>query len=232
MKMSEHRSVLIIRPYPAAQRTSMLITAHGFKPFVIPLSIIRPVHAAFPKNNYNAVVATSASAFLRPLPRDAAYLAKLPLYCTGRRTAQAAHGNGFTSIAAITKTARSLCAEIGIKTNKRFIYLAGRHRRPELENHFLQYGLLMDSIEVYEIELLTLSEIQRAKIPKEIDFILIYSTGSTSVLTSLADMITPKSKILCLSSRIAAALPDALEGEALYAREPTEKALLSLLFQL
>jgi len=227
--MSAHRSVLIIRPYPAARRTAGLVAARGFEPFVLPLSAIRPLYATFPDKSYDAVVATSANAFLRPLPHSAAWLARLPLYCVGYRTAQAARKNGFVSIAAIAKNADMLCTEISTKKNRHFIYLAGRQRRPVLENHLRQMGGTVDSVEVYETQLLASPVMQRAVLPQSIDFILLYSAGSARLLTCLESVITVKTRILCLSLRIAATLPRDLERQVQIAREPTEKALFSLL---
>ncbi|RCL01503.1 MAG: uroporphyrinogen-III synthase [Candidatus Tokpelaia sp. JSC085] len=230
--MSIRRSVLIMRPFPAARRTAARIKAKGFEPFVLPLSIIKPVNALFPDKSYDAIIATSANAFLQSLPLAyEASLTKLPLYCAGQRTAQAAQKHGFTSIAAIAKTAKSLCSEIGMATrHRRFIYLAGRHRQSDLENHCRSMKIEVDSIEVYEIQFLTPTIIQYANMPSTIDFILLYSSGNVSTLASFSDRITPKSRILCLSSRIAETLPRSLKGEILYAKEPTEKALFSLLF--
>jgi len=230
--MSARRSVLIIRPDPAARRTAALLSEQRFEPFVLPLSVIRPVRAAFPDKSYDAVIATSANAFLRPLPHDAAFLAGLPLYCAGSRTARAARRQGFTSIIAIARNVDSLYAEIWRRQDRRFVYLAGRLRRPVLENRLRQMEAAVDSVEVYETRILTPSAVQQAALPQPVDFILLYSAGSIGMLASLAGVITTATALICLSPRIAAALPGTVEGKVQVAAEPTEKALFSLLARL
>lgn len=227
--MSAGCSVLIIRPYAAAQRTAALVAAKGFTPFVVPLSAALPLAAVFPDKQYDAVIATSENAFLRPLPHNAARLAALPLYCVGRRTARAARRKGFNTIAAIAKNADELCAVLGIRKKLHFLYLAGKQRRPVLEKHLQQAGMDVDVVEVYETRLLKPTRQQRAALPQVIDNILLYSARSIQMLSLLENVIAADTKILCLSPRIAAALPAGLAGDIQIAAEPTEKSLFSLL---
>lgn len=227
--MSARRSALVIRPYPAAQRTAAQLAARGFEPFVLPLSAVRPVAAVFARSSYDAALATSANAFLRPLPPDAAWLLQLPLYCVGRRAAQAAHRSGFSSIAAVAQNADALCAVLTAEKKGRALYLAGRLRRPVLETCLRRAGIKVDSVEVYETQLLTPTPEQCAQLPQALDFILLYSAASVAMLASLADRITPATGILCLSGRIAEALSEGLGGRVQIAGQPTENALFSLL---
>jgi len=228
-KMSTIPSVLIIRPYVAAQQTAALVAARGFMPFVIPLSVALPLSALFPDKNYDALIATSENAFLQRLPQNAAYLAALPLYCVGYRTARAARRNGFDIIATVAKNVDALCTVLDGKIKQHFLYLAGKQRRPVLEKHLQNAGVAVDVIEVYETELLEPSPQQCAALPEVIDNILLYSAGSMQLLSSFESVISSNTRILCLSLRIAKVLPAGLAGNIQAVAEPTEEALLSLL---
>lgn len=230
--MSGRGSVLIMRPGPAAQRTAALVAALGFTPFVLPPSTVQPLPAVFPDKSFEAVIASSANAFLKPLPPQARALTALPFYCVGQRTAQAARRHGFTAIAAVAQNADALCTAIEAGNVRHFLYLAGRQRRPVLEDNVRGMGKMVDVVEVYETVYLTPAAAIQARLPQNIDFVLLYSAGNMAILGSLAGVITPRTRIVCLSPRIAAALPQTLCGQARAAAEPTEKAILSLLLSL
>jgi uroporphyrinogen-III synthase len=191
------------------------------------------MHAAvLSKEQYDAVLATSANAFLQPLFCFHRLLT-LPLYCVGQRTAQAAYKHHFTSIIIVAKNVDELCIEIGKrkKRHKHFIYLAGRKRRPVLENFCKKLGVRIDSLEVYDTEILAPSSIQKKGFPKTIDFVLLYSSANLACfLEACTNFVMLETKILCLSPRIAKSVSHAFGCQQLFsADEPTEKALFSLL---
>ncbi|RCL00637.1 MAG: uroporphyrinogen-III synthase [Candidatus Tokpelaia sp. JSC188] len=228
--MSTGHSVLIIRPYLAAQRTAALVAARGFVPFVIPLSATLPLSTLFPDKHYDALIATSENAFLKGFPQSAAYLTALPLYCVGERTASAAREKGFNIIAAVEKDIDALCTILDGKTKLHFLYLAGKQRRSMLEKHLQQVGAIIDVIELYETELVEASWQQQNALPEVINNVLLYSASSIQLLSSLANIITADTRILCLSLRIAKTLPEGFVGDIQVVAEPTEKSLLSQLF--
>ncbi|AQS42280.1 MAG: Uroporphyrinogen III synthase [Candidatus Tokpelaia hoelldobleri] len=222
-------SVLIIRPQQAAKRTAGLLAARGFVPHILPLSIIVPLTPAIPHQPYDGVIATSAAAFAAPLAEDGAWLKTLPFHCVGSRTREAAHDSGFTAIGHCALTARQLAGELCQQTNKYFLYLAGQTRRHELENSLRAAGIRVDIIERYATHFTPPTATQLAAVPRPPGFILLYSAKSARFLPGFAAHIGANTRILCLSSRIAAAVPAQWRDKIQVAAAPVEQKLLALL---
>ncbi len=106
-----------------------------------------------PDENFDAVIATSANAFafLSAEARDR--LAKLRLYVAGERTAAAALAAGFAGTDEIAADARSLAALLAARPRpSRFLYLAARDRKSDIESVLCAAGHGVVAIEVYAAE--------------------------------------------------------------------------------
>jgi uroporphyrinogen-III synthase len=127
-------------------------------------------------------LATSAHAF------DAltSNLSSLPLYVVGERTAEAAQRKGF-HVAQIAADGENLARRIG-RGATHFLYLAGRERRPELEEHLTQQGHHVTPWIVYETKSAEHfpTQAQAALAEGRIDAVLHFSTRSAALYRSLA----------------------------------------------
>jgi len=222
-------SVLIIRPQQAAERTARLLTARGFAPHILPLSTIVPFTPAILRRPYDGVIVTSAAAFAAPLTEAEEWLKALPFYCVGGRTRDAARASGFTTIVQCALTARQLAGELCRQTNKNFLYLAGQTRHAQLENSLRAAGIRVDIIERYATHFIPPTARQLAAVPHPLGFILLYSAKSARFLPGFSPCINTDTRILCLSLRIAAAVPAQWRDKIQVAEAPVEQKLLALL---
>ncbi|WP_158818961.1 uroporphyrinogen-III synthase [Methylocapsa sp. S129] len=145
--------VALMRPIAAAERSATLLRARGFEPAFAPVMQIVATGAEPPDENFDAVIATSANAFafLSAEARDR--LAKLRLYVAGERTAAAALAAGFAGTDEIAADARSLAALLAARPRpSRFLYLAARDRKSDIESVLCAAGHGVVAIEVYAAE--------------------------------------------------------------------------------
>lgn len=232
-------SVLVPRPQSAqAQNTARALRRLGFAPFILPLSQIEPLPFQLPAADapqFSAVLATSANAF-SPAAAEAlpAALKTLPLYCVGGETAKAAMAQGFAAPRLTAENAaaliKALQAEIKPKEQlPRLLYLAGKPRRPQIEDFLSAAQLPFHTAELYASRPLSLSAADKANLPKPLGFILLYSSQTAAALPALSAHIGAQTQILCLSARISAAVPPQWRRQTRIAAAPNQAALLALL---
>ncbi|EMD83981.1 uroporphyrinogen-III synthase [Pacificimonas flava] len=87
--------ILVTRPAAQAAATAARLRAAGHEAMIAPLVEVRPVRWTLPQGAFDALVATSANAFLAGMPVP---LPDLPLYAVGKATATAARAAGFTDV--------------------------------------------------------------------------------------------------------------------------------------
>jgi len=227
-------SVLVIRPPAAAAPVAAKLRRRGFAPFILPLSRIAARPWQWPPRPCAAIIAASANAFLAmpPLP---AGMAALPVYCVGGKTAQAARAKGLANIAYQAENAEALCRFLQQKPDKSalpaglLLYLAGQPRRPVIEDFLAAAPVTFQLVTSYEHIRQKPTAAEQAALPPKIAYILLYSALNAADLSLLQAHISSETEILCLSPRIAAALPVAWQPQARLAKRPTEAALLALL---
>jgi len=226
-------SVLIIRPLAVALPVAEKLRRRGFAPFILPLSRIEIRPWQWPQLSYAALLAGSANAFLAMPPVPAAFMT-VPVYCVGSKTARAARAKGFANIAYSAENAEDLCRflqQAGRPAAKsgQWLYLAGQPRRPVIEDFLVTEHIAHHIICTYDTIGQSPTKAELAALPPKLDYVLLYSALNAAHLPLLQSHITPETKILCLSPRIAAALPAAGRRQAFIAPRPTQAALLALL---
>eukprot|EP01037_Dinobryon_pediforme_P009475 gene9475-9555_t len=198
----------------------------GHEVIVSPVIEIVPLRPDWPMLRPEALIATSAHAFLVPLPQD---WRLLPLFAVGEHTARAAHPNGPVHIGG--GDWHSLLHLIRAAPFRRFAYLAGHERKCEFEAAFDPACLHI--IETYDARAVpSLSPAaEHALTQGQIDVVLHYSRRSCEIflrLTAHLSQPQPPIRHLCLSNDVAK--PLILHGlKAEVAASPHEKALLALL---
>lgn len=238
--------VLVTRPMPAAERTAAELARRGHEPVLIPLTqaeqrlkSLRPP----PPPRTSALAVTSAEAIraLAALPEDERhpYLG-LPVYAVGRTTAAAALKLGFLHVEIGAgdgeALARLVLSTPSLDPGQTILYLAGHPRSPEFEQRMSDASRPMQVRECYQMvpiasDLVTVS----AKLTPVPDCVLLYSSDAARQFTDLlsaARLALPIKKsfrFLCLSHKIAAALPEEFRAHAVWPMEPREDLLLDLI---
>jgi uroporphyrinogen-III synthase len=232
--------VLVTRARDEAVRTAKKLAQRGHRPILSSVLEIQATGAPWPPGVVDALIATSAHAFEFlalesewPQP-EARRL--LPLFLVGERTAAAARLCGFdgpTFLAPDAKDLATLIAERAVRP-RRFIYLAGRDRKADLEARLHATDVAVETIEVYE------ARGARGLNPEAIehfragtlDAALHYSKRSAEIFLKLAKAahvtIEPLLHV-AISEDAAQPLRHAGLPHIAVAAEPNEQAVLALL---
>jgi uroporphyrinogen-III synthase len=231
--------VLLTRALDESNRTAARLACEGHDAVLSPVLDVVPTGAIWPAGVIDGVIATSARAFELlsaapdwPLP-EARRL--LPLLLVGERTREAARERGFDGPPLIGPDAKTLAREIAARFAMpcRLVYLAGRDRKPDLEDSLAEIGHAIEPIEVYAAqpaESLTesASALGRAG---EIGAVLHYSRRSTDIFLGLArnaGLDLSWINHVCISHDAAAPLLAAGIHEVLIAKTPDEQAMFAI----
>ncbi|MGA2044278.1 MAG: uroporphyrinogen-III synthase [Roseiarcus sp.] len=143
--------VAVMRPLAEAERSAVLLRAHGFEPVLAPAAEVRPTGAEPPDAAFDALLATSANAFVFLSQPARARLSGLKIYVAGARTAAAARAAGLGEADGIGEDAASLARLIvaGLAGPSRLLYLAARDRKSELESALAAAGHMVVATEIY-----------------------------------------------------------------------------------
>jgi uroporphyrinogen-III synthase len=232
--------VLLTRALDESKRTAARLEQEGHEAVLSPVLEMVPTGAMWPPGVIDGVIATSARALELlsaepewPLP-EARRL--LPLALVGERTHEAARERGFDGPALVAPDAKTLAAALEERFTApcRLVYLAGRDRKPDLENGLIKAGHTVELIEVYAAqpaESLTGEALMRAQ-RGEIGAVLHYSRRSAGVFLGIArDAGLDLSRVnhVCISHDAAAPLLAAGIHEVLVAKAPDEQAMLAII---
>ncbi len=180
-------NVLIVRAAADARRTATRLAAAGHRPVVAPILEIEALDPPLPSGDFDALVATSAHAFGPWAPL--ASLRTLPLLVVGARTADAARRAGCAAPLVLAADAADLAAKAKgiLRPAARLLYLAGRDRKPDLENAFCG-AFALTVVEIYAAEPVAAlpEDAVRAFESGKPDAILHYSQRSAAILLDLA----------------------------------------------
>ncbi|GEO85728.1 MULTISPECIES: uroporphyrinogen-III synthase [Alphaproteobacteria] len=239
--------VLVTRPEPAASRTAAELRRRGHAPLLLPLAaaeydsdalrtaLARP-HAAI------AVTSAEALRALATLPDYPAAYMDTACFAVGEKTGDAARKLGFSKVftgnSDGTALARLIMEQVGeaASVDRPVLYLAGSPRAASFETELKALTMPFEVCECYRMRPLapSSSEIGELLGKGSIDVALLYSSESAHRLfdqTLLA--VDPdrfsNTRFLCLSEKVAAAVPEVYSQRTQAAPVPTEASLLSLL---
>ncbi|MBX9468441.1 MAG: uroporphyrinogen-III synthase [Rhizobium sp.] len=237
--------VLVTRPEPASARTAAELERRGHVPVLLPLmqavhqpeALMRPTR---PGTAALAVTSAEAMRALQTLPEEArqAFLA-LPLFAVGHATARAAREAGFGNISVADGDGRSLAKLLIVKTGQApaspILYLTGTPRSQDFEAALADTARSLDIRECYHMHPVAHEdeEIIRQLTPMP-DAILVYSSETARRLGEIhakmhGSLDWQKTRFLCLSQKIASALPAKFHRMSQWPMEPSEDLLLLLL---
>lgn len=220
--------VLVTRPEPGSGRTVQALRARGIKSAAIPLTIIQPLDVAETAGDFDAVVITSQNAILNGAGLLSSQLYR-PVFAVGQSTAKALDEFGFKDIV-FALTADELAPLIINSGSKRLLYICGQTRRPELEIELSTANIQVTPIEAYA------SVRNESAKPQLADFfsknknsiVLFQAPSAAEVFHSFmpAHFSPEYIRVLCMSSVIAAHLPEKWHDHCVVSNKPDQAAML------
>ena len=186
----------------------------------------------------DAVVATSANALLHLSAPLAARLSGLPLFAVGEKTGQAARQAGFASVMEGDGDATELAQLVASRypSGARLVYLCGKVRLPDFEEAMRDSGIAVLAVETYDTPSVVPDSESIAALlgGRPVDAVMLYSRNAALTFASIAARaelsgLFEGARLLCLSGKIAAALPAANAVRHRVAAEPNEDAMFALL---
>jgi uroporphyrinogen-III synthase len=180
--------VLVTRAAEDAARTAARLAVCGHETILSPVIEIVPTGAILPEEIFDGVIATSAHAFagLAQVPRA---LRSTVLLVAGSRTAEAAQRAGFGVAETVAVDVQALLAAMAENFPEpfRFLYLAGRDRKPDLERDLRARGHDVTIVETYVAQAASaLSDAAVAALRDErLDTVLHFSPRSAAIFVDL-----------------------------------------------
>ncbi len=229
------KRVLVLRAREDAGHTAEKLRAMGFEPLVSPVLEIVATGAAIPEGPFDAVLATSAQGVKHLAPAHA--LPAAPLHAVGARTAKAAEKLGWRTYLVAGNSASLLALiQARYRAPAKFLYLAGRDRRDDLETGLRAAGHEVVTVETYTAQAASAlsQEAREALSNGEVAAVLHYSGRSGKIFLQLAhdagltDSLR-QTRHLALSKDVALPLARELGVSAHVAETPDERHLLALL---
>ncbi len=146
--------VLVTRAEPEAGRTAEALARRGHEAVPAPVTAFRRTGAALPGGRYDAVVATSHHAFAARSEGEDGVERARPVFAVGSRTAAAARAAGFRDVRVGAGDASGLAdlLRLTLPRPARLLYLAGRDRKPVLEEALAAAGYGIAAVSVYAAE--------------------------------------------------------------------------------
>jgi uroporphyrinogen-III synthase len=233
------RRVLVTRPEPGASETAARLEALGFEAVVLPLTRIAPLAGPEPTPNaVDAVVVTSVNALRHAAPRVIGALSTKPVFAVGDVTAEAARESGFTAVSSASGTAVDLATLIALRmpAGSRILHLAGRERTEGFAEALYDRGFDVRVLEVYSAEKVsyTTDFLTETFAPGPIWGTPVFSTRGAMLLRELLDnsllaYAFEKTRIFCISRKVAEVLAPVAGDRIGVSDEPTEESILMLL---
>lgn len=145
---------LVTRAREEAARTAQRLAEAGHEALIAPVIEIRSLPVMWPERRFDAAVATSAHAFSALTGEGRADILGAPLFAVGARTAQAARAAGFGDVRTAAGAAAGLIDLLRLAGPRRgrFLYLAGRDRKPGVEAALAEAGVELAVVETYAAE--------------------------------------------------------------------------------
>ena len=233
--MTRPLRVLVTRAEDDAQRTAAELAKLGHEAVLAPVTVVRAQPTSLPPGTWQAIAATSHHAFL---DADASLDRSRPVYAVGRRTAEAARAAGFRDVRIGAGDAAGLAdlLRLTLPRPARLLYLAGRDRKPVLEEALAAAGYDVAVLETYAAEAVSdwPPTAREALRDGRLDAALHYSRRSVDLTLALADAAglgdtVLRLRHLCLSEDCAEPLKARGAASVAVAQHPDEDALLALL---
>ncbi len=233
-------NILVTRAEPAASRTGLALSKHGYTAVKCPIFEVHDTGEPVPERNYEGLIFTSRNAVdtLHERGWDTTNLG-LPVFCVGENTANAAASLGYQDIRTGSGNAKGLAKLIGssaLPPSSRLLYPAARDRKFDFELALKPYDLSVETVEIYVVLRLSPSkkELEQAFEHTTGGVVLVYSARSGEYLSHLIEeygLSALVSSLTCvtLSKEAAAPINAHHWREIFIAPTPDEPAMIQLL---
>ncbi|MCM2293427.1 uroporphyrinogen-III synthase [Allorhizobium sp. BGMRC 0089] len=236
--------VLVTRAEEAGRKTAKRLADLGHSAVLLPLA--SPVHqpdqalAALAKG-HSALAFTSAEACRALLPLRETLVAHqaTPVFCVGKKTADAAEKLGFKHIITAEGDGAVLAARVSdepIDWRSPLLYLAGQPRARGFEKGLDAHAIPFCVADAYRMETVCYDQqgLRERLQDIPVDAVLIYSAETARrfmalPLDVLDGAVFGRSRFLCLSAKVAEALAPGWRERAEIASAPDEASLFTLL---
>ncbi len=222
--------VLVTRPSDQAARSAQKLAALGHEAVIAPALEIFPTGAAVPDGPFDLILATSAQAFAGWTAAQT--LEGVATACVGEKTAQAARDAGF-QVKWVAPRAEVLAETLIARTKPgAALYLAGRERKPVLEDRLGGAGWRLEVVETYDARPVAFwpEAVVAALRGGRIDAVLHYSPRSAGAAVALLGERAASLLHFCLSPDVADICRlSAPSAKIITASQPDEEALFHLL---
>ncbi len=201
-----------------SEATAARLIARGHAAFIAPVMRIVATKAAPPTENFDALIATSAPALELLAQAAVDSLRDLPMHVVGARAAAAARARGFRKVSDPLPDVAALTAALlaNAPCRGRFLYLAGRDRKPLLEAALREANHRVEAVIMYEARAETALAGEAVALLNggKIDAVLHFSRRSAQLFLDLARAAGAGGALrklthVCISQDAAAPLRDA-----------------------
>jgi uroporphyrinogen-III synthase len=224
--------ILVTRSEPGASETAERLTQAGYLPIVEPVFAIEPIAATVP--DFDALAFTSANGarhFAGLTPRR-----DIPVFCVGKRTAEAAREAGFSNVISANRDVDALAALILHQLPKaaRLLHAGNEESRGELAGRLRATGHAADFLAIFRaVPVEAPGPTLAAHIAGKPAFeaVLIHSPRGAAILAGFAAGSLAPLHVAAISGAAATPLT-MLARRTEIASSPTEQGLLSALARL
>ena len=223
-------TVALFRAQDDAALSAARLRELGFRAISAPVIEIAPLRVMTARRHYDAVVASSAKAFAGGAIAGAAS----PLYVVGARTARAAEALGWWPAAPPAPDAARIVEVLrrDLPKGANVLYLAGRDRKPTLEDRLGEYAL--EVVEAYAAKARQSWRASEIRAVASCDAALHYSRRSAGLAVRLAESSGLMERFrelrhVCLSQDVARPLRAVDASRVVVAERPDEPALFDAL---
>ncbi|KAB0681434.1 uroporphyrinogen-III synthase [Aureimonas leprariae] len=215
------KRVLVLRDPEAARETVRELERRGHAAVVVPVQEIVALDEPPPAGDFACICVTSRNAV--PALRRGFAGTQRPLLAVGEATAAALRAAGFARVEAGSGEAAALvrpAAALASRLRQPVLLALGRTRTPALEDGLARAGTVFAVWETYETRLLhpTERQVEAAFGGRAPDAVMLLSgsqaEGFARLFRAQPRLFRPLPQLLCLSERIAEALPAELRGAA------------------
>jgi uroporphyrinogen-III synthase len=223
-------AVALFRAREDAEASAARLSARGLSAIIAPVVELHGTDASPPDERFDFVLATSAKAFAFGSEAALAAAQGLPLYVVGEKTAAAARARGVSPVGdAAVDVAEFIPRLQGI--TGRGLYLAGRDRRPDLEDALA--GRLTPLV-VYEARARDGWSAEEARAVANASAALHYSERGATLAAQFAESAGIAAAFrygphVCLSRQVAAPLAAFGAARVLWPQIPREEEVFDTL---
>ena len=231
------KTAALFRSPEDAAASAARLAALGWSVALAPAAAPAPLPVLSPLGPFAGIVASSAKAFEYADAQVLHALRGAPVHVVGEKTARAAIRCGFASQPA-ARDAAELARRIvaGFAPPARFVYLAGRDRKSDLERALAEAGLAVETLETYEMRAREAWSREEAEGVGRADAALHYSRRSAKLACALATRAGLRERWRALIHvGLSADALEPLEATAarlIVAAEPNEAAMFAALVKL